>query len=120
MRLFSRGVEGAAPYKIVQNSDIVSHRLQTVSTAPKIERSVNSAQERIGTAKISNFTYQTKKAPTDFLSSVRAFYKYRILKIPNPAAQIDHHISFKSLTRYPARNKNNYSRNNEYPPRYPV
>ena len=33
MQLFLRVVEGADPYKIVQNSDIVSHRLQTVSAA---------------------------------------------------------------------------------------
>ena len=43
MRLFSRGVEGAAPYKIVQNSDIVSHRLQTVSAALKFDAQLRCA-----------------------------------------------------------------------------
>ena len=33
----SRVVVGADPYKIVQNSDIVSHRLQTVSAALKLQ-----------------------------------------------------------------------------------
>ena len=55
-------------------SDILSHRLQTVSTALNLERSAGSARKRNGIAKISNFDKQIfEKTKTDRNSSSTAY-----------------------------------------------